>query len=47
VVRSAETYLASSTIPQLAGQLDRVITERLQLTAGTHSRLEIERPPNG
>jgi len=31
----AETYLASSTIPQLARQLDRVVTERPQLAAGT------------
>ena len=38
----AETYLASSTIAQLARQLDRLITERPQLTAGTNSRLEIE-----
>jgi antitoxin (DNA-binding transcriptional repressor) of toxin-antitoxin stability system len=43
----AETYLASSTIAQLARQLDRVITERYQLTAGTNSQLEIERPRNG
>jgi len=43
----AETYLASSTIPQLARQLDRVITERAQLTAGSGAPLEIERPPNG
>lgn len=43
----AETYLASSTIPQLARQLERVIAERYQLTAGTNSQLEIERPRNG
>lgn len=40
----AETYLSSSTIPQLAQQLDRVVTDRQQLTAGTDSTLEIERP---
>jgi hypothetical protein len=43
----AETYLTSSSIPQLATQLDRVCTERHQLTGGTSSPLEIERPPNG
>jgi hypothetical protein len=43
----AETYLTSSSIPQLARQLDRVCTEGHQLTAGTGSHLEIERPPNG
>jgi antitoxin (DNA-binding transcriptional repressor) of toxin-antitoxin stability system len=43
----AETYLASSTITQLARQLDRVVTERRQLTAGTNSQFEIEAPLNG
>jgi hypothetical protein len=43
----ADTYLASSTIPELARHLDRVISERFQLTAGTDTRLEIERPQNG
>ena len=43
----AETYVTSSTIPQLARQLDRVFTERHQLTAGTNFHLEIERPRNG
>lgn len=40
----AETYLASSTIPQLARQLDRVVTEHPELDAGTGARLEIEAP---
>jgi antitoxin (DNA-binding transcriptional repressor) of toxin-antitoxin stability system len=40
----AETYLASSTIPQLARQLERVITERTELTAGAGSPFEIEPP---
>lgn len=31
----AETYLASSTVPQLARQLDRIVTERLPLAGGT------------
>jgi antitoxin (DNA-binding transcriptional repressor) of toxin-antitoxin stability system len=38
----AETYLSSSTIPQLARQLGRVITERPELLADTSSQLEIE-----
>ncbi|WP_433299151.1 hypothetical protein ACQP2F_45425 [Actinoplanes sp. CA-030573] len=42
----AETYLSSSTIPQLARQLDRVVTERPQLGGGVSSPLEIERPSN-
>lgn len=40
----AETYLTSSGVAQLAGQLDRVVAERHQLAAGISSPLEIERP---
>ena len=51
----AETYLASSTIPQLARQLDRIVTERPQLTGGSApleirplDRVATERtPPTG
>lgn len=43
----AETYLTSSTIPQLAEQLDRVVIERPQLSAEANSSLEIEHPRNG
>jgi hypothetical protein len=43
----AETYLTSSTIPQLARHLERVITEPRGLTAGAGARLEIERPGDG
>jgi hypothetical protein len=43
----ADTYLTSSTIPQLARQLDRAVTGRERLTAGTDSPLEIEGPGNG
>ncbi|MEU4740775.1 hypothetical protein AB0G02_09950 [Actinosynnema sp. NPDC023658] len=38
----AETYLMSTTIPKLARQLDRTVTQRPQLVDGTAARLEIE-----
>jgi hypothetical protein len=38
----AETYLSTTTMPRLARQLDRAVTQRPQLTAGTTARLEIE-----
>ncbi|OXM73035.1 MULTISPECIES: hypothetical protein [Amycolatopsis] len=41
----ATTYLPSTTIPRLAHQLDRTITEERQLTGGTRPRREIDAPP--
>jgi antitoxin (DNA-binding transcriptional repressor) of toxin-antitoxin stability system len=42
----AETYLISSTISQLASQLDQVVTQRPQLGDGAGTRLEIEPGPD-
>jgi antitoxin (DNA-binding transcriptional repressor) of toxin-antitoxin stability system len=38
----AEVYLASTTIPRLATQLDHVVSQRQQITGDTTARLEIE-----
>jgi antitoxin (DNA-binding transcriptional repressor) of toxin-antitoxin stability system len=44
----AETYLASTTIPRLAKQLDHVVTQnRRQLAAGGSARLAIESGVDG
>ncbi|MFC9257253.1 hypothetical protein [Amycolatopsis thailandensis] len=40
----AEAYLPSSTIPRLAEQLDRTMTQLNQLTGGTSAPLTIESP---
>ncbi|OLZ59071.1 hypothetical protein [Amycolatopsis keratiniphila] len=40
----AEAYLPSSTIPRLAEQLDRTMTQLNQLTDGTPASLTIEAP---
>ncbi|EMD24461.1 hypothetical protein [Amycolatopsis azurea] len=40
----AEAYLPSSTIPRLAEQLDRTMTQLNQLTDGTSAPLTIESP---
>ncbi|MEJ3655786.1 hypothetical protein WEH80_22710 [Actinomycetes bacterium KLBMP 9759] len=37
----AETYLSSTTVPRLAKQLDRVVTERQAITGGPTVRREI------
>jgi antitoxin (DNA-binding transcriptional repressor) of toxin-antitoxin stability system len=42
----ADTYLSSTTIPRLAEQLDRTITERRQIDAGATGRLEIGPTPD-
>lgn len=38
----AETYLTATTVPRLAAQLDHVVTQRHQLTAGTAEPREID-----
>jgi hypothetical protein len=38
----AETYLTSTTVPRLASQLNRAITQRHQLTGGSTEQLAIE-----
>jgi antitoxin (DNA-binding transcriptional repressor) of toxin-antitoxin stability system len=40
----AEAYLASTTVPSLARQLDRAVTRRPEIAAAERSRLEIEPP---
>ncbi|MFD0206169.1 MULTISPECIES: hypothetical protein [Saccharothrix] len=41
----AQTYLMSTTIPVLAGQLDQAVTQRPQLADGTPALLELEAGP--
>lgn len=43
----ADSYLASTTIPRLARQLDHDITRHRQLTAGPVKRIEIESSASG